>query len=332
VTWTRLSTDDAATWDSQLKHFEGHSLYQTWRWGRYKNARGWNPQHFQAVAHGSAVAMLQALVRTYPLRTMVAWCPGGPVGALDACTPESMRQLSDLMGARSLYFRSHFLRVKNDVDEQSLRSNGWTRPNHRVGTNMTAVWDLTQSEEQLLAGLNRDWRYNLRQAHKRGLTTERLVEPPIEELSDLCRAMNAAKGVSATVREAELVALFEALGDHAVVVGCRNRSGRLIAFRSCGLYDHRAWELAAATSNEGRREGASFAALWSLILHCRKMGVTHYDLAGVDDVNVPGVASFKRRTGAQGVEWLGEWEWSTSTLLRNVLDLTVRHRSGAALP
>ena len=41
-------------------------------------------------------------------------------------------------------------------------------------------------------------------------------------------------------------------------------------------------------------------------LHCRKMGVTHYDLAGVDDVNVPGVASFKRRTGAQRVEWLDD--------------------------
>lgn len=333
VKWIRLSPGDVeATWDAQLLHFADRSLYQSPRWGRYKKNRGWNPHYFRAEAHGRVVGMLQALVRTYPLHTVVAWCPGGPVGALEVCASESMAQLVSLLNARALYCRSSFLRVRTSQDDQYLQSNGWTRSSRTVSANMTAVWDLGQTEEQLLAGLNRNWRYSLRQTQKSHLAIERLIEPPIGELTDLCRAMHASKGVPAAVRNSEVAALFESLGDQILLYGCRNASGQLIAFHSCAIQGQRAWELLAATSQEGRRNGASFAVLWALILHCRSLSVTHYDLAGVDPVNAPGVADFKRWTGAQDVEWLGEWEWSTSSVLRRAVNLAARHRQGSTLP
>ena len=333
VTWTCVPPDEAeATWDSELSQFAGDSLYQSWGWGRYKLTRGWKPRYFRGEADGKVVAMLQGLVRMYPFRTVVAWCPGGPVGDLEACAPESMERLSNVMDARALYCRSSFLRVKAARDEEYLRANGWTRPRAAVGAGLTSVWDISQTEEQLLAGLNRNWRYSLRQAWKGDLVVDRLVDPSMGELSDLCRAMNASKGLSAVTRTSDVEALFGSLGERAVVYGCRNESGQLIAFHSCGIHGRRAWELIAATSEEGRRRGASFASLWALILHCRRLHITRYDLAGVDPINAPGVADFKRWTGAQDVEWLGEWEWSSNSLLRHAVHMVVRHRSGAALP
>jgi len=333
VKWARLSPDLVQTmWDTELLGFPDQNLYQSSAWGRYKSTRGWTPQYFQAEANENVVAMLQAFLRMYPMRTVVAWCPGGPVGELQMCTRESMGQLSSVLNARRLYCRASFLRVRTVHDDEYLRSHGWTRPNRTVGASRTAVWNLNQTEEQLLAGLKRNWRYSLRQAQKSDLAIERLAEPSIQELADLCGAMNVSKGIAATVRAPELAALFEALGDQAVVYGCRNSSGQLIAFHSCSVQGQRAWELVAATSQEGRRIGASFAALWALIRHCQRLGVTRYDLAGVDPANAPGVANFKRWTGAQEVEWLGEWEWSTSSILRRVVDLAVRHRQRSALP
>jgi len=333
VTWTTLSPDHVeATWDAQLLRFAGQSLYQSSRWGRYKRIRGWSPRYFQAEANGKVVGMLQALVRTHSLRTVIAWCPGGPVGALEACSRESMRQLSSLLGARALYCRSSFLRARTTQDDQYLQANGWTRPKRTVGASMTAVWNLGQTEEQLLAGLSRDWRYNLRQAQKSDLVIERLDEPPIEELTDLCRAMHTSKELRAAISVSEVAALFEALGQGAVAYGGRNSSGQLVAFRSCGIQGQRAWELLAATSEDGRRSFASFAVLWALILHCQRLGVSHYDLAGIDPVNAPGVTSYKRRTGADEVEWLGEWEWSTSSILRRAVNLAVRTRADTAVP
>ena len=324
--------DAAATWDARLLDFAGHSLYQTSRWGEYKNTNGWHARYLQAEDDGEVVGMLQALVRMYPLRTLVAWCPGGPVGSLAVSTADSMRQIAQLSGARVLYCRSTFLRERCEADEHHLRSHGWSRPDPILSANKTAVWNLRQTDEQLLAGMNRNWRYSLRQAEKRQLAIQRLDKPPVEELMALCDSMNAAKGVRAITRASGVAALFDALGDRAVVYGCRNDAGELIAFHSCGIHGDRAWELVAATSPEGRSSGASFAVLWALVLHCRRLGLTHYDLGGVDPLKAPGVADFKRWTGAQDVEWLGEWEWSTSSLLRRAVDVAVRHRTASTLP
>lgn len=333
MTWTRLSQADAEpTWDSQLLRFDDQNLYQSSRWGRYKGVRGWTPHYFRAEINGDVVGMLQALVRSYAFRTAVAWCPGGPVGAREACTRDAMKQIALLLGARSLYCRSTFARARTAEDTNYLQSHGWTRPSRTLSANMTAVWDLTQTEEQLLAGLNRNWRYSLRQAQKSGLVVERLAPPPVEELAELCGSMNAFKGVPAAARASEVAALFDALGDQALVYGCRDASGRLMAFHSCAIRGQRAWELVAATSLQGRASGASFAVLWSLVLQCRSMNVTHYDLAGLDSERAPGVANFKLWTGAQEVEWLGEWHWSTSSILRHAVDFAVMSRSASALP
>lgn len=333
MTWTRLSPADAERiWDAELGQFADHSLYQSQRWGTYKRFRGWEPHYFRAEAGGAVVAMLQALVRRYPWRTVVAWCPGGAVGSLDVCTNGAMKQLASLLGARALYCRCSFARAKTTQDEMHLEANGWARPARTLSANLTAVWDLRPSEDQLLAGLNRNWRYSLRQAHKSGLVVQRLDPPPVHELAELSSAMRASKGTAAVARSAELAALFDALGDRAAVFGCRGDSGRLMAFHSCAVQGSRAWELVAATSPEGRDASASFAVLWSLILHCRRMQVTHYDLAGLDPAEAAGVASFKRWTGAQDVEWLGEWEWSTSPVLRRMVDSAVSRRTPSALP
>lgn len=333
MTWIKVSAADAeATWDEQLRRFADHTIYQSVRWGRYKRFRGWEPAYFRAESNGVVVAMLQALVRTYPWRTVVAWCPGGPVGALEACTRAGMEQIASLLGVRSFYCRCSFARVRSTDDDLSLRANGWIRPARTLSANMTAVWDLRPTEDQLLAGLNRNWRYSLRQAQKSNLVVECLQPLPIGELAQLSDSMHTSKGVQAPARPSEVAALFDALADQAVAYGCRNSSGHLIAFHSCAIQGQRAWELIAATSPEGRDIGASFGVLWSLVLHCRQLNVTHYDLAGLDAAAAPGVANFKRWTGAQEVEWLGEWEWSTSSLLGYIADLGVRNRAASALP
>jgi len=333
VRWTKLAADEVQpTWDAQLLRFRDQSLFQSVRWGQYKGTRGWAPHYFRADADGVVVAMLQALVRRYPLRTVVAWCPGGPVGCLDTCSSDSMKELAEQMEARRLYCRASFLRIGTRDEVQYLSANGWSRPGRPVGAGTTAVWDLRQSEEQLLAGLNRNWRYSLRQAQQRNLRVERFDAPPVRELAQLCRSMNAAKGIGGSVEPSEVAALFEALGDRALVYGCRNQAGELVAFHACAIQGDRAWELVAATSDEARRSGASFVLLWTMMLECRGRGVTHFDLAGVDHVRAPGVASFKRWTGAEEVEWLGEWEWSSSRLLRRVVNIRAARRSTAALP
>jgi hypothetical protein len=281
---------------------------------------------------GRVVAMAQALVRVYPFSTVVAWCPGGPVGSLESCTRETMVSFARSLGARMLYCRTIFLRPQAAADVRFLESNGWKRPRAPLSARSTAILDLRQSGDELLKGLNRNWRYSLRQAQKTEVPVERLTPVPIAEMASLIAEMRSAKQLDTTMRSADLVALFDAFGDQAIVYGCRNATGGLIAFHSCVLYGGRAWELVAATSDEGRSNGASFSTLWALLMHCRERGATQYDLAGIDAVKAPGVADFKRWTGADEVEWLGEWQWSTIPLIGHAVDFAVQRRPEAALP
>ena len=52
-----------------------------------------------------------------------------------------------------------------------------------------------------------------------------------------------------------------------------------------------------------------------LMKQCAERGVRWYDMGGVDPVNNRGVYDFKKGTGARALEYLGEWEWSTSKAL-----------------
>jgi len=53
---------------------------------------------------------------------------------------------------------------------------------------------------------------------------------------------------------------------------------------------------------------------------------------GLGGERAPGVANFKRWTGAHEVQWLGEWEWSSPPVLRRAVNLMVRHRPDAPVP
>jgi lipid II:glycine glycyltransferase (peptidoglycan interpeptide bridge formation enzyme) len=83
--------------------------------------------------------------------------------------------------------------------------------------------------------------------------------------------------------------------------------------------------LLAATTEIGRRLYASYALVWQLLQHCQKLGVIEYDFMGIDPKNNSGVYNFKKGTGAEFIEYLGEWDWATSNILRWGANGMVRH-------
>ena len=77
-----------------------------------------------------------------------------------------------------------------------------------------------------------------------------------------------------------------------------------------------AWDLLAAAGAQARKVYASHATLWALLEECNRKGLSWCDLSGVDPVHNKGVYDFKQGTGADPVEYLGEWEWACPRLCR----------------
>lgn len=308
-------------------------MAQSFGWGNYKAAQGWKPLRWVARDQdGHLRSMVQTLVRVYPCRTVIAWCPGGPVGPVDLWDSTLFRQIAGSTHARRLYCRAAFGRSRNDGDVSSLRSGGWVRPRRIVGAARTMVWTLTASDEQMLAGLRPNWRRNLGRARKRKLRVVQWVDPSPTVLAGLFDAMARYKDVDSYFNAPTLTALLQSLQGQIVMYGCENDEGVPLAVRACAVQHESAWDLLAATSPEGRRCYASYAVFWELIQHCRSAGVKHYDLSGVDAGGAPGVYDFKRGTGARELQCLGEWEWTTSAPLAQAVNLAIRFRRRSALP
>lgn len=274
--------------------------------------------------------MVQTLVRVYPCRTVVAWCPGGLAGPIDFWSPALFDQIAASTHASRVYCRVAFSREKTAGDAAYLRSRGWVSPSTALSAALTMVWELPSSDDQVLTGLTQNWRHNLNRALKRNLRVTRWTDPSPAVLSRLYEHMAAHKDIDASFDASQLTALFRSLDGLLLMYGCESDAGVPLAVRACVVQHNAAWDLLAATSAEGRRCYASYAVLWALIRECRSLGVTQYDLSGVDPIGARGVYDFKRGTGAREQECLGEWEWSTSPLLRRAVNLMVRNRSRAA--
>jgi lipid II:glycine glycyltransferase (peptidoglycan interpeptide bridge formation enzyme) len=333
VRWTVVTDADAAsTWDRDLAGLPGQSLVQSVEWGRYKATQGWTPLRWAARADdGRLVAMVQTLVRKYPCRTVVVWCPGGLAGPVQLWAPELLDQISITTRARQLYCRVAFSREKTEADADWLRAEGWTPPRQTISAPRTMVWDLSSTEDELQAGWRPNWRRNLKRALNRNLRVVQWTHPSVATLARLFETMTSYKNIGAYFDAQSLTALFRALDGQILVYACEDESGAPLAVRGCAIQHGAAWDLLAATSPEGRRCYASYSVFWALVRHCRALDVTRYDVGGVEPASAPGVYDFKRGTGARELECLGEWEWTTSPMLRHFVNLAVRRRAGAGL-
>ena len=319
-------------WDRQLERFPERSFVQGFGWGRYKAAQGWTPIRFTAGdADGAVVGMVQALVRTYPCGLAVIWCPGGHAGPIELWNPHLVEACARSVGARHVYCRVTFMRPSTEPEKQHLRALGWRRPARPVSAPRTLIWTLPPTEDAMMAALTGNWRHNLHRALRRNLRVAEWRDPSPSALASLFEAMSAYKHLDMAFDQSGFSTLARSLDGRTLVYACENEAGIPIAVRGCVIDGDTAWDLLAASSPEGRRCYASYAVLWALIRGCRARAVKTYDLGGIDPAAAPGVYAFKRGTGASEREQLGEWEWSTSSLLARAVDLRLRLAPKAAL-
>lgn len=319
VTWTCAegSLDDQM-WERHLASFPMPSVYNSPGWGQYKVAGGWSLWRCVATQAGQAVprALVQILVKQFPLGTAVAWAPGGVEGDL-RCVDQGFRAaLQTQLAARRLYVR---LRSEHEysIDEcQALQQLGWRQPRQRLSSGKTIVLDLDRSEEELKLQLTKNWRHNLRRAQQRGGRIERWDNPPVAEMMPLFQFVKAQKWSDCPYSATTIQQMLEHLRGRIVVYRAVDAAGTCMALRACAFYGSRAIDLLAATNEAGRRSYASYAVLWALLQHCRTQGIRHYDLSGVDPERNVGVHNFKLGTGGRVLEYLGEWEYASSAPLR----------------
>ncbi|MGZ8846940.1 MAG: lipid II:glycine glycyltransferase FemX [Pyrinomonadaceae bacterium] len=316
--WELLTDEEALkVWDRTLKTFVDCSPYQSYAWGEYRRALGWEPRRWMAFDEKEkVVAMMQGCLRRYPFGVGLVWCEGGPIGDLTVCDDSLQKAITVSTGLNRAYCRFRCDRRRNIEDVLRLTAEGWNPSWSPLTSNYSMSLDLTQEEDRLLAGCDRNWRRNLRRAEEGDLTIRQWMDANVDEVLSVYTSMQEVKGLNEQLSRKEVEELLRNLKQQLVLYRCDDQNHEVVSLLGCMVAGDQACAVFWATSEAGRKLHASYATFWAIVQHCRRIGIRSYDLAGIDPVRNHGVYRFKRATGATPIEYLGEWDWASRPWLR----------------
>lgn len=178
----------------------------------------------------------------------------------------------------------------------------------RTGPGYRTVWlDLTRSDEELRAGMARDWRQRLKGAEKAGFVFD--LDPEAKNLPWLVKQEHEQaqakhyREMSGQLTVRLRNALYKTDG---VLLAAALDAGKAPVAAALLLGHGRAATYQIGWSNEvGKKTGAMRLLLWRCIAHLRERGVRQLDLGGINPDSAPGVTEFKLGTGGEATESVG---------------------------
>ena len=190
-------------------------------------------------------------------------------------------------------------------------------------------------DDALLAGMNQQWRRNIRKADKEGVAVR---QGQREDLADFHRIyVETAERDHFTPRP---LTYFERMWD-ALTAEASDRlrlylahhDGDLVAATTMVQVGEHAWYSYGASTTTKREVRGSNAVQWRMLRDARDAGAAVYDMRGITDTvsaDDPhaGLLQFKVGTGGQAVEYLGEWDLPLKPGLYKVFMAWMKRRSG----
>lgn len=324
------------------------NLLQTGFWGEVKAKQGWTPLSFKVKA-GDEVLPLLVLLKELAAGYVLAYVPHGPQGlyfagsdGLEDKLAALVKLLKPHLPGNTLFVRfdllsgtTHKLDFSRDNDEDGADGSGgeaFPRPLDRplrkpvmdIQPPDTVILDLTQSLDQVLAGMKKKTRYNLKLAEKKGVE---IVEGSQDDLADWYRLYQET-----STRDKIALHSFEyykSIFDLAFTYGSgaptvklllARYQGQLLAGNVVVIHGKQGFYLYGASSNEHRNLMATYALQGRGIEICQAAGCETYDFFGIpprDDPSHPmhGLYRFKVGFGGTIVHRHGAWDYPLKPMM-----------------
>nr|WP_202892290.1 peptidoglycan bridge formation glycyltransferase FemA/FemB family protein [Kribbella shirazensis] len=218
-----------------------------------------------------------------------------------------------------------------------LRAAGWLpqNPEEGFGTGhpqFTFEIPLAgRTEDDLLRGMNQQWRRNIKKAVKAGV--EVTIGDDLKAFHDLY--VHTAERDHFTPRPLPyfetMVAAMRAEDPDRIRLYLAHHQGELVAGTIMVRVGGQAWYSYGASSTEKRDVRGSNACQWAMILDALAAGCDVYSLRGItptldaDDPHL-GLIQFKVGTGGQAVRYVGEWDLPLRPMVYRAFDLYMRQR------
>jgi len=344
--------DGQRRWNALIAGQHGH-LLQSWGWGQFKEATGWQVKRLLVMRGDQDVAGAQVLFKTLPgVPVTIAYIPKGPVvnwrdAALTA-------HLFDAVHRAAQKQRAVFLTIEPDaLDDDEIHAGlqrlGFQPTTRTNQPRSTILIDLSPDEPAMLAAMRKKTRKLVRQGEESGL---QMAEGGFEDLDDLYQIMaHTARRKKHDIHgksffEEEWRAL-QATGVIHMLLARHNE--QVVAAKMIALFGERSLHLWGGVSEAGRELSASYFLQWKALQWAKSQGYRYSDLWGIPDevgallkagADIPkdrtddlwGVYIFKRGFGGAVEYYVGAYDYVYQPwLYRLGMKLLVGERSVAQI-
>ena len=266
-------------WDDAAVRSPGGHVLQSAAWASIREAQGWRAEFHQL---GSPLPAALVLWRSLPAGQSIAYVPRGPIFGEPSQLEAALAKLASIARER----RAIFLKVDPEIDAkvgaEPLRATGFRRAPDIQPVIATLDLDLGPNEDALFGALEKDTRWSVRQASKRGVSVrEASGDEDFRALYDLYAETGQRAGFITRTWDyyRRMWGTLVAAG-HAKV-RLAEKEGVPVAGALTWRCGERDVYQSAATNDAGRTAYAAYALLWRCIIEARKGGARRFDFGGI---------------------------------------------------
>lgn len=309
---TVINIDSEKDWENFLAGRPEASFLQSWYWGQFHLALGKKIHRVGFYRDGQLAGIMLAIIEDAK-RGKYLTVPGGPIFdwnnlALREPFVEEIKRIAGLNGCS-------FVRVRPQIQSDEYSKNIFRlhkfidAPIH-LHAESTSQLDLTKSEENLLAGMRKATRYEIKKAGSLGIKITATEDPfGIKKFYDL-QVLTSERQKFTPFSYQFLYEQFKIFSQAGkALLYSAELEGELLAQAFVIFYGQEAVYHYGASTEEGRKYPGAYLAQWEAIKEAKKRGAKKYNFWGVSPTEQRthrfyGLSIFKRGFGGSDFEYL----------------------------
>lgn len=238
--------------------------------------------------------------------------PGGPV--INWKSDNEIAEVKELIVKTAKKHRCVFIRLRPPLLNSTgnlaiLKKMGGRKSPMHLAAEHTVILDLTKTEEELLAGMRRQTRYEVRRSGKLGIKVESGNSEELFKEFHKVQKNTAARQHFVPPDLKTLLAEREAFGKDAKIYVAKTPEDEPIAYGLILIDGDEADYYEAASTDLNRKLPGAYALQWQVIKDLKKQKIKRYNLWGIAPPNQPhhryaGVTTFKTGFGGEIVTFV----------------------------
>ena len=294
-------------WDKALKKHSESNFLQSQAWANANSQMGNFPFVINLENHDICVSFLKDAKRGRYLEI-----PGGPL--IDWDDSDSAKKAFSKIIETAKRYKCVFVRFRpqlldNAKNRRKMANLGAKIAPMHLAAEHTVIIDLSPSEDELLANMRRQTRYEVRRSIKLGITVEKDNSKEIFEEFHKVQAETASRQNFVPPSLNTLLAERNAFFDNAWIYKAMTEDKKPIAYGLILIDGDEAEYYEAASTELNRKLPGAYALQWQVMKDLKKRGVKRYNLWGIAPKNQPnhryaGVTTFKTGFGGKIVEFV----------------------------